>query len=165
MGSLSKRVNCRYFSGPSLGAGFSFEARGRTFRPVVHYAMSGTLVSYNYLQISLFVCYFSTWSCVGAVSLISENCLWGKERSLKKLVPSWLVIKRPRSVEQILSLSHWSNTTPLSLFWLWLSTATWFNLINEVQWRIYLLSSLQVWWWLYYAWIFKWIFCGDLHPY
>lgn len=62
-----------------LSAGFSFEARGRTFRPVVHYAMSGTLVSYNYLQISLFVCYFSTWSCVGAVSLISENCLWGKD--------------------------------------------------------------------------------------
>ena len=62
-----------------LSAEFSFEARGRTFRPVVHYAMSGTLVSYNYLQISLFVCYFSTWSCVGAVSLISENCLWGKD--------------------------------------------------------------------------------------
>lgn len=62
-----------------LSAGFSFEDRGPTFRPVVHYAMSGTLVSHNYLQIFLFVCYFSTWSCVGAVSLISENCLWGKD--------------------------------------------------------------------------------------
>ena len=62
-----------------LSAGFSFEARGRTFRPVVHYALSGTLVSYNSLQISFFVCYFRTWSCVGSASLISENCLWGKD--------------------------------------------------------------------------------------